>query len=163
MTKAYALAAMLGLSCVTVSLAHAHPIHTTLTTVTLMRGEITLSVRTFADDFSASVAALAGKQTPEDWSVTEADVARYLDAHLRIANASGKALTLRSCGIRRERELYWLCVRVEGATELRGLRAENRLLTERHADQVNIVQVNNAKARKTMLFTKQTTSLALSD
>ncbi len=161
MSRVRAIGALLLLSCLASSSAAAHPIHTTLTSISAVRGEITISVRTFADDFSASVAVLAGKQPPSDWSVNDIDVARYLSTHLQVFDASGKALRLRSCGVRRERELYWLCVRVEGATDLRGLRAENSLLTERHADQVNIVQVNAGGVRKTLLFTKNTAALAL--
>lgn len=157
-----AITTLVVASCVALTSASAHPIHTTLTALTISRGEITLTVRTFADDFSASVATFAGKQPTIDWSVDDVDVARYLAANLRVVDDGGKVLLLRSCGIRREREVYWLCVRVEGATALRGLRAENRLLTERHADQVNIVQINAGSVRKTLLFTKDTAGLPLS-
>ncbi len=164
MRRVNTLGAMIvAVSSLSASSAAAHPIHTTLTAIRAERGEITLMVRTFADDFSASVATLAGKKPPADWSVQDPDVARYLSTHVRVLDASGKALPLRSCGIRRDRDLYWVCVRVEGATDVRGLRAENSMLTERHADQVNIVQVNVGGTRKTLLFTKQTRAQPLSE
>lgn len=141
--------------------ATAHPIHTTLTTVTVDARGLTLSVRAFADDLSASVAAFVGKPAPRDWAVPDADAARYLNGQVRILDAAGRPLTLRSCGVRRERDVVWLCLRVDGATNLRVLQAENRILTERHADQVNIVQVDAAGSRKTLLFTKDTRALPL--
>lgn len=138
----------------------AHPIHTTLTTVSLGSRGVVLSVRAFADDLSASVAAYAGKPAPVDWSVPESDAARYVDAHLRVLDGAGRALSLRHCGVRRERDVVWLCVTIDGATDVRVLQAENRILMERHADQVNIVQIDAAGARKTLLFTKDTRALA---
>lgn len=150
------------LSCLAPRVSHAHPIHTTMTAVSADKSGITFSVRSFADDFSASVALFAGRKPPTDSSVTEHDVASYLAAHLRVLDARGQALTLRSCGTTRARELYWLCVRVDGPTDVRVLRVENRILTERHADQVNIVQVDASGVRKTILFTKRSQALPLS-
>jgi hypothetical protein len=165
MTRRGAWRAVVALAAMLVAVApraaQAHPIHTTLTAVTLDRTGINLSIRAFADDLSAVVAAFAGKRPPADWSVADADVARYLAANLRLLDAAGRPLLLRSCGVRREREVYWLCLRVDGATDLRSLRAENRLLTERHADQVNIVQIDAIGARKTLLFTKGSQALPL--
>lgn len=137
-------------------IANAHPIHTTLTALSHEKGELTLSVRTFADDFSASVAMFAGRTPPSDWTVADADVARYLASRIKIWDASKHALALTPCGIRREREMYWLCVRLTGISDLRGIRMENRLLTERHEDQVNIVQIGVEGSRRTLLFTKKT-------
>lgn len=147
--------------CLSPERATAHAIHTTLTTVTVDARGMTLSVRAFADDLSASVAAFVGKPAPSDWAVPEADAARYLAGQVRILDATGRALTLRGCGVRRERDVFWLCLRVDGVTDLRVLQAENRILTERHADQVNIVQVDAAGRRKTLLFTKDTRALPL--
>jgi hypothetical protein len=141
--------------------AEAHPIHTTLTAVTVAQGGITLSIRAFADDFSAVVAAMAGKRPAADWAVDAVDVSRYLAANVRVLDSRGQPLVLQACGVRREREVYWLCLRIDGATDLRPLRAENRMLTERHADQVNIVQVDATGIRKTLLFTKGTRALPL--
>jgi hypothetical protein len=139
--------------------AAAHPIHTTLTTVTVDARGLVLSVRGFADDLSASIATFAKKAPPADWAVPEADAAQYLAGHVRVSDASGRSLPLRGCGVRRERDVVWLCLRVDGVTDVRVLQVENRILTERHADQVNIVQVDAAGSRKTLLFTKDTRAL----
>ena len=143
--------------------AHAHPIHTTMTAVTTdARGTI-FTIRSFADDFSASVAVWAGKQPPKDSSVVAADVARYLDDKVHVMNARGGRMALTSCGVTRTRELYWLCVRVDGVSNPATLHVENSLLIERHDDQVNIVQVTNGSARKTLLFTKRSGAQSLGE
>ncbi len=139
----------------------AHPIHTTLTAVTTTGNDLAISVRAFADDLSASVAQFVGKPAPADWSVPEADVARYLAARFRVLDSAGRPLAVTGCGVRRERDVVWLCLRVNGASDVRVLQAENRILTERHADQVNIVQVNATGVQKTLLFTKDTRALPL--
>lgn len=155
------LLAIATLALVPVQGITAHPIHTTMTAVTMERGALQLMVRAFADDLSASVATFVGQRPPADWSVTEANVRRYLDARLRVADSKGRLLPLETCGVRRERELYWLCVRVPGATSVNSVRLENQLLTERHTDQVNIVQVGIEGSRRTLLFTKKSEALAL--
>jgi hypothetical protein len=136
--------------------ARAHPIHTTLTVVTPNATGARFMLRAFADDFSAVVARYAGKPAPTDSSALPADVQRYVSAHLAAVDANGKALALVSCGIRRERELYWICVRLDDARGLAGVRLQNRVLTDLHPDQVNIVQVDGANGRRTTLFTKDT-------
>lgn len=138
----------------TVKDANAHPIHTTLTRVTTTRNVLTLNVRTFADDFSATVARFAGRAAPRDSSAPVADVLRYLQATFRVVDAAGKPVALESCGIRREKELYWLCLKATSAGGMRGVRIGNQMLTELHSDQVNIVQLAPPAARRTMLFTK---------
>lgn len=148
------LAAVVALGAPTV--VSAHPIHTTLTAVRSDGKGITFTVRTFADDFSATVARFAGKTPAADSSVMAADVARYVDAHMRITNAAGQPLVLRSCGIQRARDLYWICLRVDAVGTVRGVTVANLLLTELHADQVNIMQVDIGSVRRTVLFTKHT-------
>jgi hypothetical protein len=136
---------------ITARVASAHPIHTTLTVVTFDAQGATFNLRAFADDFSAVVAKNAGKPAPRDSSASPADVQRYLDAHFRVVDAQGRPVSVQSCGVRREKELYWVCVRAVVGT---GARIQNVCLTELHSDQVNIVQVENKTGRKTLLFTK---------
>lgn len=136
------------------SVAQAHPIHTTMSTVTIERGHVTLRIRAFADDLSASVAAYAGKSVPADWSMAEADVVHYLRHTVRVTHTATGVLPVQSCGVTRERDVYWLCVRVTNAVTVAGLQLVNRMLVERHDDQVNIVHVNAGSTRRTLLFTK---------
>lgn len=148
-------------SVVAVPVAQAHPIHTTMATMTLEEGVVTLRVRAFADDISASVAAHVGKPAPSDWSMSDIDALRYAQAMVRVSDARGNGLSLQSCGLTREREVYWLCFRVASARDVSGLQLVNRLLVDRHADQVNIVQVKTAKVKRTLLFTRDTKSQAV--
>jgi hypothetical protein len=132
----------------------AHAIHTTLTVLTATPAGISLNIRVFADDFSASVANFSGRRPPADSSAPDADVLRYVRAHFAIRDAQGRALNLESCGVRRAAELYWLCFRAALPGGSAGVVVRNQMLTEYHADQVNIVQVEHRGARRTLLFTK---------
>lgn len=136
------------------STARAHPIHTTLTVVTASASGVTLNIRTFADDFSATVARFAGKRAPADSSASADDVLRYVRARFAVRDARGSAVTLEPCGVRRTNELYWLCFKAIVPVGVRGLTVRNQMLTELHADQVNIVQVELNGAKRTMLFTR---------
>lgn len=148
-----ALCALLAVAAVAPA-AHAHPIHTTLTVVTSDATGISLNIRAFADDFSATVAKFAGKRAPADSSAPDADVLRYVRAQFAVKDASGKQVELQPCGVRRAAELYWLCFRAVLPRGVSGTLVRNQMLTELHSDQVNIVQVESKGARKTLLFTK---------
>ena len=141
----------------------AHPIHTTLTILATADGgrTITVSVRAFADDFSATVAAFAGKRAPADSSAVVEDVTKYVRAHFTFADASGAPLVIEPCGVRRANELYWLCYRVTLPAGPRGVKVRNQMLTELHPDQVNIVQLERGSMRKSYLFTKGSAASAL--
>ena len=152
--------ALAGLA-VCASTASAHPIHTTLTVVTSDASGLTFRVRAFADDFSGTVARFVGKAPPTDSSASDVDVLRYVAAQLTVFDARSVAVPLHSCGVRREKELFWLCFRADVPSGARGVRIANRMLTEWHSDQVNIVQVERNGSRKTMLFTKGSSPAAL--
>jgi hypothetical protein len=159
----FAAVAAVGVVAAHPAVARAHPIHTTLTVVSLDRNGASFSIRAFADDFSAVVARFAGKAVPKDSSVTIADVDKYLAARVTIAGADGKPIVVRSCGVRRERDLYWLCIRADAPNGGRGMTMRDQLLTELHPDQVNIVQVESATGKKTLLFTKDSAPRAIVD
>ena len=139
---------------ISANVAHAHPIHTTLTKVTSDDHSLTLNIRAFADDFSATVAKFAGRAAPRDSSAPADDVIKYARNFVTVHDAAGKPVQLESCGIRRANELYWLCFKVAVGGNSKGIRLQNQMLTELHADQVNIVQLDGPNAHKTMLFTK---------
>lgn len=137
-------------------LAAAHPIHTTLTVITVgdQGRSITVKIRAFADDFSASVARFAGRTPPADSSVSAEEVARYVRNRFSVSGVTGGEVALEPCGVTRSREVYFLCFRVKLASGGPGTRIRNQLLTELHADQVNIVQLENGAQRKSYLFTR---------
>lgn len=133
-----------------------HPIHTTVTVIKrdATGHALNVSVRAFADDFSAAVARFAGRPSPVDSSAPLADVIRYVQAKVEIRDARGTTVPLVSCGMTRVRELYWLCFTVALKDGARSLSVRNQLLTELHADQVNIIQLERGRDRSTLLFTR---------
>lgn len=134
----------------------AHEIHSTHTTVQVERGALLMRIRTFADDFSASVARFAGREAPADSSVRPDEVERYVRAALLVTDARGGRVTLERCGIERRADVYELCFRASTAPGAGLGEFRNLLLTELHADQVNIVQFNWSGRRRTELFTRTT-------
>jgi hypothetical protein len=144
--------------CVGAMPARAHPIHTTLTVVTVdaTHHTVTLSIRAFADDFSAVVARAAGRAAPADSSVSQDDIARYVRARFTIAGA-----TLEPCGVQRTSDAYVMCFRATLRTDVGATVIRNAILTELHTDQVNIVQVQSGSARTTHLFTKESSAKPL--
>jgi hypothetical protein len=152
------LLALLALPAV----VEAHAIHTTLTVLTTAPAGVSMTIRVFADDFSATVAAFSGRKTPADSSAPAPDVLRYVRAHFAVRDARGQTVQLESCGIRRAAELYWLCLRAAVPGGAAGIMIRNQMLTELHADQVNIVQVDDRGARRTLLFTKASAPSAIS-
>jgi voltage-gated potassium channel Kch len=145
--------------------ADAHPIHTTLTVLTPDAGGrgVTLTIRAFADDLSASVARFAGRAAPRDSSMLADEVARYVRGRVRVLDAAGVEATLAPCGVRRARELYWLCFHVALPAGMRGARIGNQLLTDLHSDQVNILQLElvPGRGRKSYLFTPGSPAVVL--
>lgn len=141
--------------------AHAHPVHSTLAVVVADATGVTIRLRAFADDFSAAVARFAGKRAPTDSSASVPDITRYAAARFAVTNAQGVSVPIKVCGVERARELYWICLRVESANGATGLTMRNLVLTELHADQVNVVQVKRGETNRTMLFTKGSPSAVI--
>lgn len=139
----------------------AHAIHTTLTVLTASPVGVTLTIRAFADDFSASVAKFSGRKPPRDSSAAPADIARYVRASFVLRDAHARDLQLASCGAQRVGDLYWLCFRTALPAGVAGVTLRNLMLSEYHADQVNIVQINDRGARRTLLFTKTSAPSAI--
>ena len=156
------IAPLLALTLALPTVVEAHAIHTTLTVLTAAPTGLTLNIRTFADDFSATVATFAGRKPPADSSAPQPDVLRYVRTNFTVRDALGHAVQLQSCGIRRAAELYWLCFRAALPAGSAGVMVRNQMLTEFHADQVNIVQVDDRGTRRTLLFTKTSTPSSIS-
>lgn len=145
--RAVAIALLAGLARPATTVAH--PIHTTLTVVTFdaKSRQLVLSIRAFADDFSAAVARAAGRAAPRDSSVVATEVERYVRERVTLAGAE-----LVACGIERRGESYVLCFRA-AVEDPASATMQNTLLTELHSDQVNVVQVLDRNARRTHVFT----------
>ena len=130
----------------------AHPLHTTLTELSVQRsGQVRLMVRVFEDDFQRAVVRRAvrlhraGKPDPEP-------VLHYLQDRLVVRGAGG-AVPLQGCGFRRTDNLLWMCMQGPAPGGIGGGSLRNELLFDLYDDQVNIVQVKQGSAPQTMLFT----------
>ncbi|HTE47506.1 MAG TPA: DUF6702 family protein [Gemmatimonadaceae bacterium] len=136
--------------------ADAHPLHTTLTEVTVDRSRHTVRavVRVFIDDLSAGMARQRGVAPSDSLDVR---ATMYIESSFAIADAAGKPVALRSCGVRKNHELLWVCV--EGAVpgDIRALSIKNSLLCDVFSDQVNIVNLlafGTGQSGRSVLFTK---------
>ena len=134
--------------------AYSHPLHTTLTEVSITGGRAEIVIRAFIDDFSA-VANGHGRATLSTIpSLSDSTAARYLGAKLVLTEASGRRIALATTNVRRSGDLVWITL---AAPVARGaaVRLTNNVLFERYDDQVNIVQAAIDGRRQTLLFTKR--------
>jgi len=135
--------------------AWTHPLHTTLTEIALdsTDGSMRLTIRAFADDFSAVVAKHAGRPRPADYNVPAADIASYVASAVSVEDPNGKHAPLVWIGLRRTGDLMWITMRVPSVRALRGVKLASTLLFENFDDQVNIVQTTYDGHHHSMLFT----------
>ena len=135
-------------------MAAAHPLHTSYADVTYEPATRTLSVslRVFADDFSADVTRRTGAPAGGDGVPPVVAIARYLATRFTLVGTRGEARPFRSCGIRRVGAQLFVCLRVDGVDQPAGLRLRNEVLGDVFSDQVNVVQVANGSRRRTLLF-----------
>jgi hypothetical protein len=150
------LAAVLALGVLLVPaarVAFAHPLHTTLTRLLYDASTrvLDVSVRVFADDFRAAV--LAPARAESDVVPPDSAMLRYVTGRFVILRAGGAPVPLRWCGMRRDGEALFLCLRATGQPSPAGVRMRNALLSEIFPDQVNIVQASYGGASRTLLFT----------
>lgn len=154
--RALALAAALLLAVGARRAALAHPLHSSLTELTYDPAArlVRLSVRVFADDFSAAVTH--GRPAAPDAPVVvppDSAIVRYLVGKLVLADRSGRVIPLRWCGTRRAAEVLFLCLRAPMGAAPAGARVRNAVLTELFTDQVNVVRAAVGGAPQTLLFT----------
>jgi hypothetical protein len=142
---AWLLAAVVGW----LALPGSHPTHTSAAELSQgPGGAVSVVIRLFADDIGETLGAPPGQQpTGEALRSYLADRFVILDRWgTRVALAwddgvlSGDVLRLRS--------------RTRVAGELTGAKVTNRVLTERFADQVNIVRATYARRSATLIFTR---------
>jgi len=135
--------------------AWTHPLHTTLTEIVLdsADGTMRLTIRAFAEDFSAVVAKHAGRPRPADYNVPAPDIASYVASTVFVEDPNGNHAPLAWIGLRRTGDLMWITMRVPSVRSLRGVKLSSTLLFEHFDDQVNIVQTTYDGHRHSMLFT----------
>ena len=134
--------------------AYSHPLHTTLTEVTMSDGTLHVVLRAFVDDLSA-VANGHGRATLSKVpSLSDSTAARYVAARLALSDASGRRIALTTISVRRAGDLVWITLSARVAPGA-AIRLTNNVLFERYDDQVNIVQATIEGRRQTVLFTKR--------
>ena len=155
------LAAALGLAMLGVlgAVAHAsaHPLHSTITELVLdpSRGTVRATVRVFADDLRSAVTRAAHGRTPPSAGATwDAAVVAYATSVIAFQDASGRAVPLRSCGLRRTGDLLWVCLEGGAVRDVGTLQLRNAMLCELYEDQVNVVQGVVGGARRSLLFVR---------
>ncbi|MEO7520337.1 MAG: DUF6702 family protein [Gemmatimonas sp.] len=158
--------AMVGAMAValTSQVALAHPLHTTLAELSYDAAArvFNLSLRVFADDFSAAVSASGGKRTggaaaaPSDTAMF-----RYVRERFAVLSATGQAAPLQWCGVRRAGDVLFLCLRGANEFPMRGAKVRSSLLSEVFRDQVNMVQATTGGKRRMLLFTNRDGAKAL--
>ena len=137
-------------------LAHAHPLHSTITELTedRARGTVRGIIRVFADDFGTAVARSVRGRPLAPGAQWDAAALAYVASVFAFTDASGRAVAIHSCGTRRTADLLWICVEAPSATGLASLKVRNAILCDLFDDQVNVVQGTMAGSRRSVLFTK---------
>jgi hypothetical protein len=136
--------------------AYSHPLHTTLTEVTVAPdGGVQIVLRAFVDDFSAAIAGNTGTAPASVSIPTDTAAARYLARTVALTDAAGHSAPLAVVNIRRAGDLVWVTLRAPTLRSVSGARLANRVLFDRYNDQVNIVQTSIGGRRQTLLFTKR--------
>lgn len=145
-------AALVGL--IAVRPVDAHPLHTTLSELTVAPdGTVQIVLRAFVDDFAAAVTRVPSRPgaipTPPDSAI-----ARYLGQTVVLTDAASRRVALAVTGTRRTGDLLWVTLRAPVRAS-GGVSLTNRVLFERWDDQVNIVQATLGASRQTLLFTRR--------
>ena len=139
----------------------AHPLHTSLAELAYdpATKEIRISVRVFVDDLTKASEAYARSHTRTAGLQTgaravESPMLAYARAAFVVADRSGRALPLASCGGRRVGDLMWICFHAVVSGGVAGLRVAHRILFDLYADQINIVQASYDGKKTNLLFTR---------
>jgi hypothetical protein len=133
--------------------AHAHPLHTTMSEVTIdaQRHVMRIVVRAFADDYLK--AAMAARHLNTIPTLDGADAFAYLQSALSIDEGS-HTIPLRSCGFRTRADVVWLCVETALPVDAARAHIRNALLWNLFDDQVNIVRATIGTNARSLLFVK---------
>jgi hypothetical protein len=147
------LVAILALGA-TVREAHSHPLHTTLTEVSVSGGRLQITLRAFLDDYAAVANGHGRAVLATVPALADETAARYAGAKLVLTDASGRRIALTATNVRRAGDLVWITLSAP-VTRGTAVRLTNSVLFERYDDQVNIVQTTIDGRRQTLLFTKR--------
>lgn len=144
------------LTLLTAPPARAHPLHTSLATITQSGGEnFTVSLRVFSDDFlrhtGASVEIGDGNQ-PDPRLVS------YLMRTLVFIDRNHRGLPLRWCGSKKVGDQLVICLSGKMAGGLRGSTIRYSILSDLFSDEVNLLQIQIDSRKQSLLFTPAETT-----
>lgn len=136
--------------------ADAHPLHTTLSEVTIdpSRHAVRAVVRVFVDDLNAGLTHQRPGSRPTQAGAIEAQATAYVLASFSVLDRGATPVALRSCGVRRNQELLWVCFEGNISGDSRELALRNAVLCDVFSDQVNIVQVGDGTNKRSVLFAR---------
>ena len=142
-----------------VSTMSAHPLHTSFTEITrdARTGEVSISVRLFADDFGSTLDSIAAVGKVERSIAAQ----RYFERSVSLSTSDGKAIPLNWFGLRTADGLTWLCARTGGLVPAGRLRFRNTLMFDRFADQISIVRSTSEARVRTLVLSQRSSSAAL--
>ena len=124
----------------------AHPIHTSLTELTVSGQTLRATVRVFADDLAAALSRRRGDVR------SDADVSAYVLSSIAFVDEGGRVVVSRGCGVKRTGELLWVCVEATVTADKASLR--NTLLCETFSDQVNIVRASAGGRTRNLVYVR---------
>jgi hypothetical protein len=144
---------MLGLLASVLLLVH--PLHTSVTEISYDAGTGTamIRIRVFADDLGAALTSHGG--------LVDSVMSGYVRGAFTISDRSGRSLPIRWIGAETSGDVVLLYLAVRAPDGLAQARLRNALLSERFADQVNIVRVLRGGRAITLLFTRGEPAKAL--
>jgi hypothetical protein len=117
--------------------ASRHPTHTSSAEVVHEADSVRVAIRVFADDI-----ATVGAVRP------------YLGDRFGIVDRSGKAVRLEWAGSEASGDVVTIRMRGRIPVGLSGARVSHRVLTDRFADQVNVVRAAYNRRAATLIFTR---------
>jgi hypothetical protein len=131
------------------ALPGSHPTHTSAAELSQEAGGVvSVVIRLFADDIGATLGAPPGQKP------TGEALRSYLAHGFVILDRSGTRVALAWDDGVLSGDVLKLRSRTRVAGELSGATVTNRLLTERFADQVNVVRATYAGRSATLIFTR---------
>jgi len=131
--RGWLLAVLLGLTAA----VRAHPTHTSSAELVQREDSVRVAIRVFADDL-----AEAGALLP------------YLEERFGLEDGRGRPIVLRCDGAVREGDVMVIRLRGRVPAGLAGARLRNGVLTDRFADQVNVVRAAYDGRTATLIFTR---------
>jgi len=135
----------------------AHPMHTAVVELTFQPtgGVVAIQIRTFRDDFGATV-SLSPRGLPADSAM-----AQYVRGAFHLTDRAGRVLPLRWNGVEQVGDVIVLRLTAPAPEGLQGSQVLSALLCERFEDQVNIVRASYSGRTTTLLFTRGDRAKAL--